>query len=139
MTISTIWVYAEAAGGEPTSGTLELLTKARSLAPNVAAVLGSDGAAAAAALGAHGASKVYATGDLGSKLPGPAVASAIKAAIDGGEAPDAILFASTYESRDVAAACPSSSTARSSRTTSTSPSTATACRSRRRSSAATRW
>ena len=49
MTISTIWVFAEAADGQPTTGTLELLTKARSLAPNVEAVLGGDGAAVAAA------------------------------------------------------------------------------------------
>jgi electron transfer flavoprotein alpha subunit len=103
MAIDTVWVYAEAADGKPTSATLELLTKARSLAPNVVAVLGSDGAAAAAALGAYGATKVYASGDLGSKLPGPAMAAAIKAAIDGGEAPGLILFATSYEGRDVLA------------------------------------
>lgn len=103
MTISTIWVYAEAVDGQPTTGTLELLAKARALAPNVAAVLGGDATAAAAVLGAHGAAKVFATGNLGSKLPGPAAASAIKAAIDGGEAPDLIMFAGTYESRDVVA------------------------------------
>ena len=113
MTISTIWVYAEAADGEPTTGTLELLTKARSLAANVAAVLGSDGAAAAAALGAHGAARCYATGDLGSQLPGPAVASAIKAAIDGGDAPDAHPVRQHLRGpRRRRRACRSSSTAR---------------------------
>src|SRR5262245_20745232 len=86
------------------SGTLELLTKARALgASNIAAVhAGPDAAEIAVALGAHGASKVYATGDLEGHLPGPAVSAAMKAMIDGGEAPDLILFGMTYEGRDVA-------------------------------------
>src|SRR5439155_28519 len=66
MPIQTIWVYAEAEGGQPTSGSLELLTKARGLGPNVAAVLGGDPADVTGTLGAFGAAKVYATGDLGS-------------------------------------------------------------------------
>ncbi len=103
MSITTIWVYAEAVDGQPTTGTLELLAKARSLTNDVAAVIGDDGDAVSAALGAHGASKVYATGALGSKLPGPAVAAAMKAAIDGGAAPDLIMFAGSYEGRDVVA------------------------------------
>ena len=37
MGIDNIWVFAQAAEGAPTSGTLELLTKARSLAGNVSA------------------------------------------------------------------------------------------------------
>jgi electron transfer flavoprotein alpha subunit len=44
---------------------------------------------------------VYATGDLGGKLPGVAVAAAMSAVIDGGEAPDLIMFPQTYEARDV--------------------------------------
>ena len=32
MGIDNIWVFAQAADGAPTTGTLELLTKARSLA-----------------------------------------------------------------------------------------------------------
>jgi electron transfer flavoprotein alpha subunit len=103
MSIDTIWVYAEVADGQPTSGTLELLAKARSLADNVAAVAGSDASAAAAILGAHGAAKVYSTGDLGSQLPGPAAAAAIKAAVDGGDVPDLIMFSTSYEARDVIA------------------------------------
>ena len=31
MAIDTIWVFSQAANGAPTTGTLELLTKARSL------------------------------------------------------------------------------------------------------------
>ncbi len=52
----------------PTTGTLELLTKARSLGAATVAAFhggGTDAAGAAAALGAHGATKVYATGRPG--------------------------------------------------------------------------
>ncbi len=104
MAISTIWVLAEAAGGAPTSGTLELLTKARSLgAGTVAAFFGGDGASVAGTLGEYGATTVYATGDLGGKLPGVAVSAAMKAVIDGGATPDLILFPQSYTGRDVAA------------------------------------
>jgi len=103
MALNTIWVYAEASDGKVTPLTLELLTKARSLGGTVEAVLGGDASAVAGTLGAYGATKVRATGDLGGALPGPSVASALAAAITGGEAPDLILFGQTYEGRDVAA------------------------------------
>ena len=84
MAINSIWVFAQTAGGAPTTGTLELLTKARSLSSNVSAFIGGDASAVAGALGEYGATKVYATGDLAGKLPGPAVSAAMKAVIDGG-------------------------------------------------------
>jgi electron transfer flavoprotein alpha subunit len=104
MSIDTIWVFAQSTDGKVSSGTLELLTKARGLgASDVAAFhAGTDVDAITAALGAHGASKVYCAGDLGGHLPGPAVSAAMKAVIDGGDAPDLILFATTYEGRDIA-------------------------------------
>ena len=46
MGIDNIWVFAEAADGTPTSATLELLTKARSLGSVSAFVVG-DGEAIA--------------------------------------------------------------------------------------------
>lgn len=95
-----IWVFAQAANGAPTTGTLELLTKARSLG-TVTAFVGGDASAIAAELGNYGAAKVYATGDLGGKLPGVAVSAAMKAVIDGGDTPDLILFPQNYEGRDV--------------------------------------
>jgi electron transfer flavoprotein alpha subunit len=95
-----IWVFSQEANGAPTTGTLELLTKARSLG-TVTAFVGGDGSALAASLGEHGASKVYATGDLGGKLPGVAVSAAMKAVIDGGDSPDLIMFPQTTEGRDV--------------------------------------
>ena len=97
-----IWVFSQEAGGAPTSGTLELLTKARELG-TVTAFVGGDASAIAAALGEYGAAKVYATGDLGGKLPGTAVSAAMKAIIDGGETPDLILFPQTTEGRDIVA------------------------------------
>jgi electron transfer flavoprotein alpha subunit len=97
-----IWVFAQESKGAPTTGTLELLTKARSLG-DVTAFVGGDAAVLAEALGAHGATKVYATGDLGGKLPGVAVAAAMKGIIDGGDSPDLIMFPQTYEGRDVMA------------------------------------
>ena len=95
-----IWVFAQAANGEPTTGTLELLTKARSLG-TVSAFVGGDASAIAGALGEFGASTVYATGDLAGKLPGVAVSAAMKAVIDGGNAPDLIMFPQNTEGRDV--------------------------------------
>ena len=78
-----IWVYAQESNGAPTTATLELLTKARSLSSSVTAFVGGDAGSLAATLGEFGAAKVYATGDLGGKLPGVAVSAAIKAVIDG--------------------------------------------------------
>ncbi|MEQ1874520.1 MAG: electron transfer flavoprotein subunit alpha/FixB family protein [Ilumatobacteraceae bacterium] len=95
-----IWVFAQEANGAPTSSTLELLTKARGVG-TVTAFVGGDASAIAGALGEFGATKVYATGDLAGKLPGVAVAAAMKAVIDGGDAPDLIMFPQSYEGRDV--------------------------------------
>jgi electron transfer flavoprotein alpha subunit len=104
MTLSTIWVVAEAADGKPLPVTLELLTKARELAGTVEAVAwGADTAAIAPALGAHGASTVHDVGDIAGALPGVPVASAIAGALSGGAAPDAILIPHTYDGRDIAA------------------------------------
>jgi len=97
-----IWVFAHESNGAPTTATLELLTKARSLG-SVNAFVGGDASGVAGALGDHGAAKVYATGDLGGKLPGVAVSAAMKAVIDGGDSPDLIMFPQTYEGRDVMA------------------------------------
>ena len=98
-----IWVFAQETNGAATTGTLELLTKARQLAGGgtVSAFVGGDASGIAAVLGEHGATKVYATGDLGGKLPGVAVSAAMKAVIDGGDAPDLILFPQNYEGRDI--------------------------------------
>ena len=95
-----IWVFAQEANGAPTSATLELLTKARGVG-TATAFVGGDASSIAGALGEFGAAKVYATGDLAGKLPGVAVSAAMKAVIDGGDAPDLIMFPQSYEGRDV--------------------------------------
>ena len=101
MTLNNVWVFAQVANGVPTTGTLELLTKARAIGANVSAFIGADGASVTGALGEYGATKVYATGDLAGALPGVAVSSAMKAVIDGGNKPDLIMFPQNYEGRDV--------------------------------------
>ncbi len=103
MALSKIWVLAEATDGKVTTTTLELLTKARSLADTVEAIYaGGDADAIAGQLGEFGASKVYTTGDLAGALPGVPVSGAIAALVEGGNAPDAIIAATSYVGRDIA-------------------------------------
>ena len=102
MAISKIWVVAESNGDKLTTSTLELLTAARATGATVEAVVGGDATALAAELGEFGASKVYATGSVGGALLGVPVASAMAALIAGGNAPDLILVAQSYDGRDVA-------------------------------------
>ena len=102
MALSKIWVYAEASNNEVSTTTLELLTKARELADTVECLYAGDGNAVAATLGEYGATTVYATGDLGNKLVGVPVAAAAAAAIESGNAPDAIVLPTSYDGRDVA-------------------------------------
>ena len=103
MALDNIWVLAEFAESGPTTLTQELLTEARAIGTNVAAVSwGPDTATHAAALGDYGATKVYDVGDVGETLPGAPVAGAIAALIEGGDRPDALLIPASYDGRDVA-------------------------------------
>jgi electron transfer flavoprotein alpha subunit len=103
MAIDKVWVLAETGESGPTPLTLELLTEARSVASTIEAVAwGADAGALAGPLGEYGATTVYDVGDLGGSLPGVPVAAAMAALVEGGNAPDAILFPATYEGRDVA-------------------------------------
>src|SRR4051794_36784869 len=103
MSLSKVWVYAESDGEKVKTITLEMLAKARELGDTIEAVYGGDASSVAATLGAHGATKGYATGDLGGGLPGPHVSAAMADVINGGNAPDLIMFGTTYEGRDIAA------------------------------------
>jgi electron transfer flavoprotein alpha subunit len=103
MALGKVWVLAEAQDDTVASITLELLAKARELGDTVEAFYGGDAAGVAATLGAHGVSKVYATGDLDGGLPGVALAAAIGAQIEAGNAPDLIMLGTTYDGRDTAA------------------------------------
>ena len=98
-----VWIHAEMGGDKPSTITLELATKARSLAGTVEAFYAGDNAdAVASELGQYGVSKVYAV-DTGGSLQGPAVASAMAAQVEAGNGPDLIMFGSTYDGRDVLA------------------------------------
>jgi len=102
MTVSTIWVVAEPSGDSFTAASLELLSAARDLASNVAAITWGEGGSFAALAGEYGASTLYDVGDLRGALPGAPIASAIEALIDGGGAPDAIFVPASYDGRDMA-------------------------------------
>ena len=103
MALSKVWVHAETTDTGVAPISLEMITKAREIADTVEVFTGGDGAAVAAAVGAHGATKVHATGDLSGKLQGVHVAAALAAAIEGGDAPDLLMFGTTYDGRDIAA------------------------------------
>ncbi|MBH99021.1 MAG: electron transfer flavoprotein subunit alpha [Acidimicrobiaceae bacterium] len=102
MGISKIWVYGETTEAGVTAGTLELVTKARSLADTVEVVMAGDASAVSGELGAHGAATVHTVGDLAGSLPGTKVASAIAGALAAGVGPDVLLAATSYDGRDVA-------------------------------------
>jgi len=101
--VGATWVFAEVTPEGPNPAALELLTKARSLGGDVAAVaLGPGATTAAAELGAHGAATVYANDDaVFADQPGRAAAHTLRALIEA-HAPSLILFAGTYDARDVA-------------------------------------
>ena len=102
MALNTIWVHAEMGPDKPSSITLELLTKARSLADKVEAFYAGDNAEAVAAeLGPYGVSTLYSVATDG--LQGIPVASAMAAQVQAGNKPDLIMFGSTYDGRDVLA------------------------------------
>lgn len=101
--MTTVWVFAEVGPDGPAPAALELLAKARELGDEVGAVaLGPGATAAAATLGDHGAHTVYASDDpvYEGFLAQPA-AHAVHTLVQE-HAPDLILFATTYASRDVA-------------------------------------
>ena len=101
MSISKIWVFAEAIEGKVTNPTLEILTKARELADTVEVVT-AFGADVAADAGEYGAAKVFNVPGTEGKLLGAPIAAAIAAAVEAGNGPDAVLLATSYTGRDVA-------------------------------------
>jgi electron transfer flavoprotein alpha subunit len=98
-----VWVYAETTDDKVNSATLELLTKAREIGSEVAAIYAGSGdtGAIAASVGAYGATKLYVV-DPGDGLPGQVAAAAI-AQLAGSESPDVILFVQSYDGRDAVA------------------------------------
>jgi len=102
MGIPKVWVFAEAADGELTSATLELLTKAREIGDSVEAVyVGDDAAAVAGPAGEHGATTLYAAPTDGMLIG--AVGAAALAKLVAEHSPDLVLFAQSYDGRDAIA------------------------------------
>ncbi|MGH2681227.1 MAG: electron transfer flavoprotein subunit alpha/FixB family protein [Actinomycetota bacterium] len=98
-----VWVWADVTPDGPATSALELLTKARELGDEVAAVaLGPGAKASADALGEHGAQTVFASDDevFDTHLAQPAV-HALAGLLEE-HTPDLILFPASYDARDVA-------------------------------------
>lgn len=96
-----LFVFAEEQGGSPSPLSLELLTKARSLATDVSVVyVGSGSDDSFAVLGGHGAQTVFHI-EPGDSLPAAGVAAAMQNLIEE-HAPQLVLFGLAYTDRDVA-------------------------------------
>ena len=101
--MATIWVYTDLDANQQVAQTaLELLTKARDLGDAEAVVLGAGATEAAKALGEYGARRVFASDDevFDRHLAQPRV-EALHSLIQE-HSPSMILFATSYDSRDVA-------------------------------------
>jgi electron transfer flavoprotein alpha subunit len=97
------WVWADVTPDGAAPSALELLTKARQLGDEVAAIaLGPGATASADALGVHGARTVFASDDevFANHLAQPAV-HALAGLVEEHQ-PDLILFPASYDARDVA-------------------------------------
>jgi electron transfer flavoprotein alpha subunit len=102
--VAKVWVYAELSpDGSVHASALELLTKARSLGDTVEAVaLGPGATEAAGPLGEHGAKRVFASDDraYADHLAQPAAHTLHELVQE--HQPNLVLFANSYNSRDVA-------------------------------------
>ncbi len=96
----TVWVFAEEIDGAPTPGSLELVSKARSLGDVTVFYVGTGSQDAFDALGAHGATGVHHL-DPGDGLPAAAAAGALADLIDT-SASAMMLFGMGNTDRDVA-------------------------------------
>lgn len=98
-----IWVYAEVSSeGLVDPAALEILTKARELGDAEAVALGPGASAAAAELGAYGAKTVFVSDDevYADYIAEPAAHALAELVRE--HSPETILFATQYDSRDVA-------------------------------------
>ena len=93
-----IWVFAEDNDGVPSTGTLELVSKARTLGDVAVFYVGAGSDAAWASLGDHGASVVHQL-ETGDALPSGPAAAALATLV---EDADLVLFGTGNTDRDVA-------------------------------------
>jgi electron transfer flavoprotein alpha subunit len=101
--VAKVWVFAEVApGGSVDATALELLTKARELGEAEAVALGPGATEAAAKLGEYGAGTVYASDDdvYADYIAQPAAQALFELVQE--HSPDLLLFATNYDSRDIA-------------------------------------
>ncbi len=104
MSSGNIWVFGEHTSGALTTTSSELISAASSFAQKVTVfVAGSPDEGLTATAGRFGADEVIFVNDVGDRLVGTAVASAIAGEVASNGAPRAILFGATYEGRDCAA------------------------------------
>ncbi len=98
-----VWIWADIGADGVASSALELLTKARALGDDVAAVaLGPGASDASSTLGEHGATRVFASNDDRLDEPTSRVAAHTLAGLVAAHAPDVVLYPSSYRGRDVA-------------------------------------
>ncbi|MYI55985.1 MAG: electron transfer flavoprotein subunit alpha/FixB family protein [Acidimicrobiia bacterium] len=104
MGVGTVWVHVEPAPDGVASISQELLAAARRFGERVEAVCaGGDPDAVCAAAGEHGAAALHYLERPSEALVGPLLATSLAAAVAGSDDPPAvILFATTYDGRDVA-------------------------------------
>ena len=98
-----VWVWADVTPDGPAPSALELLTKARELGDEAAAIaLGPGAKTSADTLGEHGARTVFASDDevFANHLAQPA--AHVLAGLVEEHRPDLILFPASYDARDVA-------------------------------------
>lgn len=101
--MAKVWVFAEIHEGGVDSSALEILAKARDLGDEVeAVVLGPGATDGAKELGEHGAATVYASDDeVYSDYVAQPAAEALHQLVQQ-HSPDLVLFATNYDSRDIA-------------------------------------
>ena len=100
--MSKVWVFAEIHDGGVDSSALEILAKARELGDAEAVALGPGATDAAKELGEHGATTVFASDDeVYSDYVAQPAAEALHQLVQQ-HSPDLVLFATNYDSRDIA-------------------------------------
>ncbi|MGH2701867.1 MAG: electron transfer flavoprotein subunit alpha/FixB family protein [Actinomycetota bacterium] len=100
--MAKIWVFAELHDGGVDSSALEILAKARELGDAEAVALGPGATDAAKELGEHGAATVFASDDeVYSDFVAQPAAEALHQLVQQ-HSPDLVLFATNYDSRDIA-------------------------------------
>jgi electron transfer flavoprotein alpha subunit len=100
--MAKVWVYAEVADGKVDPAALEILTRARELGEVEAVALGPGSTEAAKELGDYGAARVYVSDNevYADYVAEPAAHALHELSKE--HSPELILFATNYESRDIA-------------------------------------